>query len=270
VTPPLAYDDTPDQDERVWPYPKLPPVRNLGREVPPGRIFAVEGPDGAGKSTQIALLTDRLRADGIDVAVCSYMRNPLIAHAGSRGKWLNWDPYTMAMTFSAALTDMVNREVIPHATRPDGVVILDRYLYSIAARARVRGCPRAWVLSLVEPARLPHATIQLRTPIAKCLARKRQMARGFTYWEAGVDAFGADSLRMGGTPEQFGASFTRYQEAVQAVVDELLVGTETLAVTGIGEPDAVADQIEAYARKQLTAVPAHPGRGPGMTPAVPA
>jgi thymidylate kinase len=155
---------------------------------------------------------------------------------------------------------MVNREVIPHATKPDGVVILDRYLYSIAARAQARGCPRAWVRSLVEPARVPHSTIQLRTPIAECLARKRETARGFTYWEAGVDAFGADSLRMGGTPEQFGASFARYQEAVQAVVDDLLVGTDSVTVTGTGERDAVADQIEDYARKRLTAVPAHPDR----------
>ena len=255
-------DDTPALAARVWPYPKLPPVRNIGRDVPAGRVFAVEGPDGAGKSTQIALLAARLRAYGMDVAVCSYLRNPLIAHSGPRGKWLNWDPYTMAMTFTAALTDLVNREVIPHLTKPDGVVILDRYHYSIAARAEVRGCPRQWLMSLVEPARLPHATIQLRTPVAECLNRKRASARGFSYWESGVDAFGADGLRMGGTPEEFGASFGRYQEAVQAVVDDLLVGTDRFVVAGPGGPDDIADQVEAYALERLTAVPARPHSHP--------
>lgn len=264
----MGHDDTPGLDERVWPYPKLPPVRNIGRAVPAGRVFAVEGPDGAGKSTQIALLTARLRAYGLDVAVCSYLRNPLIAHCGLRGKWLNWDPYTMAMTFAAALTDLVNRDVIPHATKPDGVVILDRYVYSIAARAEVRGCPRPWLRSLLEPAALPHATIQLRTPISECLARKRDSARGFAYWESGVDAFGPDGLRMGGTPDEFGATFARYQEAVQAVVDDLLAGTDALVVTGPGGPDSVADRVDAYVRDRLTAMPARSPRALSQDQAV--
>jgi dTMP kinase len=269
VTATPGHDDSPDLDERVWPYPKLPPVRNIGQDVPAGRIFAVEGPDGAGKSTQIAMLTERLRGSGWDVAVCAFLRNPLIAQSAPRGKWLNWDPYTMAMTFTAALTDLVNRVVIPHATKPDGVVILDRYVYSIAARAQVRGCPRSWLRSLVEPAALPHATIHLRTPVSECLARKRDSARGFTYWESGVDAFGPDALRMGGTVDEFAPSFTRYQEAVRAVVDDLLAGTDALVVTDPGGPEAVADRVEGYVRERLTAVPSSGtlGQDPAMAPA---
>lgn len=264
-----GHDDIPDLDERVWPYPKLPPVRNIGRDVPAGRVFAVEGPDGAGKSTQIALLTERLRASGLDVAVCAFQRNPLIARSGPHGKWLNWDPYTMAMTFTAALTDLVNRVVIPHATKPGGVVILDRYVYSITARAQVRGCPGSWLRSLVEPAALPHATIHLRTPVSECLARKREVARGFTYWESGVDAFGPDALRMGGTADDFGASFTRYQESVQAVVDDLLAGTDALVVADPCGPEAVAERVERYVRERLTAVPSPgpPGQNHAVAPA---
>ena len=245
-------DNTPGAGDIVRPYPWLPPVRNL--DLPrTGRCIAFEGSDGAGKSTQIALLAEHLGEEGYDVKVCSFIRNPLIEHAKAKGKWDNWDPYTMALTYGAALVDIVNREALPHLQTPNSVVVFDRYLYSIIARSEARGCPRDWLSQLLQPAMLPHQVIHLRTPVDVCFDRKAAAASTFSYWECGIDAFGPDRLRTAGPVADYRRSFVRYQERVQQITDELRVDVPSLVIAEVLPPDRIADLIQRHVHQTLEA-----------------
>ncbi|MBJ7418469.1 MAG: thymidylate kinase, partial [Niveispirillum sp.] len=76
-----------------------------------GRFITLEGGEGAGKSTQIRLLADALRAAGIDVVTtrepggspgAEAVRDLLVN--GEPGRWL---PVSEAMLLSAARHDHV-------------------------------------------------------------------------------------------------------------------------------------------------------------------
>lgn len=246
-------DDVPGPAEVIRPYPRLAPVRNIGaaaaEAVVPGRLIALEGPDGAGKTTQIELLKTALTEDGWSVRVCAFIRNPLIWHAKARGKYDNWDPYTMALLYAASLTDLVNREVLPHLAS-GGVVIMDRYLYSVMGRSEARGCDRQWLSALLAPATLPHRTLHLRTPVAECFDRKAALAPTFSYWECGVDLHGDDALRFAGPKEAYRDSFLLYQQRVQDIVEDLLKDTDALALPG-ARRETTAARAAAWVRAGL-------------------
>ncbi|MFF1476338.1 dTMP kinase [Streptomyces sp. NPDC058301] len=250
-------DDVPGPAEVIRPYPRLAPVRNIGpaaaEAVSPYRLIAVEGPDGAGKTTQIELLKAALTADGWDVRVCAFIRNPLIWHAKARGKYDNWDPYTMALMYAASLVDLVNREVLPHLGA-GGVVIMDRYLYSVTGRSEARGCGREWLTGLLAPAALPHRTLHLRTPVAECFDRKAALAPTFSYWECGVDVHGDDALRVAGPKEAYRDSFIAYQQRVQDIVEDLLKDTDALGLPG-AERETTAARAAEWVRTGLAGTP---------------
>jgi hypothetical protein len=66
------------------------------------------------------------------------------------------------------------------------VVLLDRYIYSIFARAQVRGADPAWIRSVLGFALVPDIVFYLQADIAHLIPRVLN-ARGFRYWESGVD-----------------------------------------------------------------------------------
>lgn len=99
-----------------------------------GRYVAVEGVEGAGKSTVVAALAERLRAQGQAVVV---VREPggtpvgeeirrLLLHASAMEDW------TEAALFAAARAELV-RKVVRPALDDGAVVISDRSYYSSLA-----------------------------------------------------------------------------------------------------------------------------------------
>lgn len=102
----------------------------------PGQFIALEGGEGAGKSTQARLIADALRARGLEVvttrepggtAGAEAIRN-LLLHAEGEG----WGARAEALLFAAARSDHVEKLIRPALAR-GAWVICDRYLDSSRA-----------------------------------------------------------------------------------------------------------------------------------------
>jgi dTMP kinase len=152
----------------------------------PGRLIVLEGTDGVGRSTQIALLREWVESKGYAVQSTGLKRS---AVAGSgikdamRGHTLG---ILTANLFYA--TDMVDRleKIILPALRAGFVVLTDRYIYSIVARALVRGVDPAWIRNVFGFALVPDAVFYLHADLPHLIPRVLN-ARGFDFWESGMD-----------------------------------------------------------------------------------
>jgi len=101
-----------------------------------GRFIALEGGEGAGKSTQSRLLAEALRARGIDVVTtrepggtpgAEAIRALLLSTEGE-----GWHPRAEALLFAAARSDHVERLIRP-ALAAGKWVVCDRFLDSSRA-----------------------------------------------------------------------------------------------------------------------------------------
>jgi dTMP kinase len=152
----------------------------------PGLFITFEGTEGGGKSTQIALLVERLRSLGFTVRA---LREPggtalgeeirhLLKHstAGS-----GMSPTTELLLMNASRAQLV-QEVIQPALQAGEIVLCDRFFDStVAYQAFGRGLPLAQVRDVVEVATgglKPHLTLLLRVPVH--VSEARRAARGTT------------------------------------------------------------------------------------------
>jgi dTMP kinase len=99
-------------------------------------FITLEGPDGSGKSTQVAPLADRLRALGYDVRIT---REPGGTFIGDQIRGVLHDLQNTAMQpraeillYSASRAQLVGEAIRPHLER-GGVVVCDRYADSTLA-----------------------------------------------------------------------------------------------------------------------------------------
>ena len=111
-----------------------------------GRLVVLEGVEGAGKSTQLARLADRLRTAGTDVRT---WREPGGTPVGDRIRAIlldpeaSMDPRTEALMFMASRAQLVATEVRP-ALAAGAVVLLDRFFLSTYAyQVGGRGLPES-------------------------------------------------------------------------------------------------------------------------------
>jgi dTMP kinase len=193
-------------------------VRFYGRGLPgvtdaslPGKLIVIEGPDGVGRSTQIALLREWLEASGYAVSFSGLRRSELASvgiDAAKQGHTLGHT--TMALYYAVDLADRLERVIIP-ALRAGFVVLTDRYLYSLIARNEVRGVDGAWIRSLMGFALVPDAVFFLRAKVEDLIPRVLG-ARGFDYWESGMDFLGHGDYHE---------SFIEYQSRMLDAFDRL-------------------------------------------------
>ena len=117
-----------------------------------GKFISVEGGEGAGKSTQCALLADYLRERGLDVVItrepggapgAQAIRELVVSGAGDR-----WDPVSEALLMYAARRDHVTRLIEP-ALAAGSWVICDRFSDStMAYQGYTKALGRDWVETL--------------------------------------------------------------------------------------------------------------------------
>jgi dTMP kinase len=152
----------------------------------PGRLIVLEGTDGVGRSTQIALLREWVESKGYAVQSTGMKRSELAGKGikeAMRGHTLG--NLTTNLFYATDMVDRLEKVIIP-ALRAGFVVLTDRYIYSIIARAMVRGVDPTWIRDIFGFALVPDAVLYLHADLPHLIPRVLN-ARGFDFWESGMD-----------------------------------------------------------------------------------
>ena len=153
----------------------------------PGRLIAVEGLDGSGKSTQIYLLKRWLELQNLKVYFSEWNSSELVKAATSKGKKRELlTPTTFSLIHCTDFADRYERQVLP-LLKAGYLVLCDRYIFTAFARDAVRGCPRTWLHNMYGFARRPDLTLFFDTPLPVALSRILSGRPQLKYHEAGMD-----------------------------------------------------------------------------------
>lgn len=153
----------------------------------PGRLIAVEGLDGSGKSTQIYLLKRWLELEGIKVFFSEWNSSDLVKSATSKGKKRELlTPTTFSLIHATDFADRYERQLVP-LLRAGYLVLCDRYIFTAFARDVVRGCPPKWVRGIYNFAALPDLTFFFKARLEVSLQRILDGRPQLKYFEAGMD-----------------------------------------------------------------------------------
>jgi dTMP kinase len=212
----------------------------------PGRLIAVEGLDGSGKSTQIYLLKRWLEQQGLKIFFSEWNSSTLVKNATSKGKKRELlTPTTFSLIHATDFADRYERQLVP-LLRGGYIVLCDRYIFTAFARDTVRGCPSEWVRGIYDFAAMPDLVFFFKTPLEISLQRILDGRPQLKYFEAGMDlrlsADPYESFRIfqGRILEQYLAMSTEFNflvidasqpiEAQQSIVRDLIA-----AKLGLGD-----------------------------------
>src|SRR4051812_47260024 len=178
----------------------IQPGRYYGRGVPylpineyPGKLIAIEGTDGVGRTTQIQLLREWLEVKGYGVIETGGTRSMLMQPTIELAKSSNTlNKLTFVLLYATDFADRLEKEVIP-ALKAGFVVLSDRYIFTALARAGVRGIDRQWLRSLYGFAIAPHLVFYLKVDVDRLIGRVLQ-SRGMDFWESGMDLKHGDDI----------------------------------------------------------------------------
>jgi dTMP kinase len=190
--------DSPAQD--LGAHGGVTPGQYYGHGLPyapiddyPGRIIAIEGTDGVGRTTQIRLLREWLEVRGYGVIETGWTRSPLMAPTIELAKSSNTlNKLTFVLLYACDFADRLEKEILP-ALKAGFIVLADRYIYTAIARAGVRGVDSQWIRQLYGFAIAPHLIFYLKID-ADALARRVLQTGGMSYWESGMDLKSGDDI----------------------------------------------------------------------------
>lgn len=214
-------------------YGKLLPGMKLNDLA--GKLIVIEGTDGAGRTTQINMLRPWLEEMGHAVLDTGMTRSELAGDGIRRAKeGNNLGRVTQTLFYATDFIDRLENEIVP-ALRAGFIVLTDRYVYSLMARAIVRGMNGAWIRSIFSAALVPDAVFYLRLSVEELIPRV-VFSRGFDYWESGMDVFPGQDMYE---------SFRAYQAELLAEFERLGAEYNFQIIDASAEPRVVFAQLKA-------------------------
>jgi dTMP kinase len=205
-----------------------------------GKLIVIEGPDAVGRSTQIAQLRQWLEQEGHAVLDTGMARSALAGKGIQMAKEGNTlGPITMTLFYTTDFADRLENEIMP-ALRAGFVVLIDRYIFSIMARAIARGEDRRWIEQVAGFALAPHAVFYLRTDVEHLVSRVVLGRGAFDYWESGMD------LRFG--PDMY-ESFVRYQTRLIKALDSMVERYEFTVIDASQPIDKIFRELQRQIRR---------------------
>ncbi|MBN2328770.1 MAG: thymidylate kinase [Candidatus Omnitrophica bacterium] len=207
-----------------------------------GKLIVIEGADGSGRSTQVERVRNFLEEKGYATAPVGLRRSTLVSRELERAKEGNTlCKRTMTLFYATDFCDQLENVIIP-ALRAGFVVLADRYIYTLMARALVRNMEQKWLDSLYGVALVPDKVFYLRVSPRNLIERNFHHKETLDYWESGMDI---------GLSQDLFENFLRYQRKIQREFSKMQerFGFET--INGNRSILAVADDLQ---RKVLAAV----------------
>jgi dTMP kinase len=213
-----------------------------------GKLIVIEGTDGVGRSTQIALLKEWLEQKGHAVLDTGLSRSGLVGKGIKRAKeGHTLGRITLSLFYATDFADRLEHEIIP-ALRAGFVVLTDRYIYSLIARAMVRALDADWIRSVYSFAPKPDAVFYLRIAVDDLIPRV-VFTRGFDYWESGMDVHSTEDMYE---------SFRRYQSSLLEQFDRLAEEYKFKVVDATPDPKKVFEKLRAGIARVVEGEPTRP------------
>lgn len=213
-----------------------------------GKLIVIEGTDGVGRSTQIDLLKPWLEQQGRAVLDTGITRSQLAGKGIKQAKeGHTLGRITLSLFYATDFADRLENEIIP-ALRAGFVVLTDRYIYSLMARAMVRGLDVDWIRGVYNFALKPDAVFYLRIGAEELIPRV-VFSRGFDYWESGMDLHPSEDMYE---------SFLKYQTALLAQFDKLAEEYAFDVIDASADIRTIFEQLRAGIVRVLTGEPPEP------------
>jgi dTMP kinase len=214
-----------------------------------GKLIVVEGADGSGRSTQIAMLRDWLEHLGYATAEIGLKRSTLVGRELEEAKKGNiLSPLTFSLFYATDFADQLENIIIP-ALRADFIVLADRYIYTLMARDIVRGIDPKWVTEVYSIALVPDAVFYLKVTPRNLAERNFRKNGMLDYWESGMDI-----QRTGDMYD----CFIRYQRQMQKIFHGMQKVYGFEIINGNRSPQTISRELIAKIDGILRPRLAHP------------
>lgn len=209
-----------------------------------GKLVVIEGPDGSGRSTQIAMLKAWLEAEGFATADVGLARSDLIGTEIERAKEGNvLGRTTNSLFYATDFADALENRIVP-ALAAGFIVLADRYVYTLMARDLVRGADPEWVRSLYGMALAPDLVFYLKVTPRNLVERNFRKNAELDFWESGMD--------IGLSRDRFD-SFVRYQTLMQKTYAKMHDRYDFEIINGNRSPGWINRQLRLGIRAMLEA-----------------
>ena len=189
-----------------------------------GKLIAVEGADGSGRSTQIAKLVEWLEGTGHATVQVGLKRSTLVSEELEQAQEGNiLSRTTLSLFYATDFADQIENIMLPALKA--GFVVLDE----------------AWLKNLYGIALEPDAVFYLNVPPEELVQRTFAKNASLDYWESGMD--------LGLSRDMFD-SFMKYQTTMQKTFRHLQASYGFTIVDGMRPAEA----INAELRKKISAL----------------
>ncbi len=201
-----------------------------------GKLIAIEGTDGVGRSTHIELLQEWLEVQGYGVMTTGWTRSNLMSKTIEVAKAGNiLDRWSFSLLYATDFADRLEHQIIP-ALRSGFIVLADRYIYTALARDFVRsGGDRQWIRDAFGFALIPDLVCYLRIDV-ETLALRVIESKGMNYWESGMD------LRLG---TDLYESFKKYQSLLIKEFDHMANEFHFEVIDARKAPEDIQEELRA-------------------------
>lgn len=211
-------------------------LTNLNPSDLKGKLIAIEGTDGVGRSTHLEMLQEWLEVQGYGVITTGWTRSNLMSKTIEAAKAGNiLDHWSLSLLYATDFADRLEHQIIP-ALRSGFVVLADRYIYTAFARDFVRSGDRNWIRNVFGFALIPDLVCYLRIDV-ETLALRVIETTGMNYWESGMD------LRLGADLYD---SFKKYQSLLIKEFDTMAEEFHFNVVDARKSPEEIQEELRGH------------------------
>ena len=215
---------------------------NMKRHSEKGRLIAVEGLDGSGKSTQIYLLKRWLELEGYKVFFTEWNSSFLVKKATKKGKKSNLlTPTTFSLIHCTDFADRYERQIWPLLCAGH-IVLADRYFFTAFARDVVRGCDPEWVKTIYSFATLPDITFFFKVNPQVAIGRILAGRPTLKFHEAGMD------LGLHSDPYE---SFKLFQGRINEAYENMIEPFEFTVVDSNRPVDVMQQDVRDIVKQKI-------------------